>query len=367
MASEVALVRCVVTGFGSFGGVQSNPTEALVRWLSGRAWTASVPESGLEQVLITTEVLRVAARHVDCFFTDLQARLSPHGSPSTAHHVPDTQPTPPGDPATTPCGAAAPGPCAQARNEPNDPAPLGPHEPPGPQPPAPNLAVHAPRAAARTVLLHLGVASTAREFRLEARAANCAAFRIPDEDAWQPEHQPIDPAFPGGTSAWVGTSLPLARLAERLSWRGAEGGGGEGVGGEGSGGEGGGGGGGGGDGGVGLAERCVVVSEDAGRFLCNWCYFRACQLAEALGPGCDALFVHVPPFEVYGEEAQRAFLLDLVREVVGCVGGAGEGGDEGVVAGGRGARPAVLRGVELEGGAKPAAAAEGGADGYSLV
>ncbi|KXZ49054.1 hypothetical protein GPECTOR_23g14 [Gonium pectorale] len=139
------------------------------------------------------------------------------------------------------------------------------------------------------VLLHLGVAHTAAEYRLESRAYNCAAFRVPDERGWQPEAHELEPGC--GLEAWVGSRLPLVALCGALADKGHN----------------------------------VVVSEDAGRFICNWTYHRACRLAEKAASGgagyiaAHALFVHVPPFTVYGEELQRSFLIDVMKAIAECV------------------------------------------------
>ncbi|EFJ46505.1 hypothetical protein VOLCADRAFT_62493 [Volvox carteri f. nagariensis] len=129
----------------------------------------------------------------------------------------------------------------------------------------------------RLVLLHLGVASTATRYQLESRAYNCADFRVPDEAGWQPVMEEIEAGR--GLGMWVGSRLPLAGVCERLAARG----------------------------------HSVVVSEDAGRFVCNWAYYRACGLAERLG--MEAIFVHVPPFTVFGEDKQRAFILDVIQVI----------------------------------------------------
>ncbi|KAG2423457.1 hypothetical protein HXX76_015327 [Chlamydomonas incerta] len=205
------------------------------------------------------------------------------------------------------------------------------------------------------VLLHLGVANTATAFRLESRAYNCATFRVPDANGWSPQWQELEPGMPGGLEGWVGSALPLEAMAEALAAKG---------------------------------HGDVVVSTDAGRFICNWCYYRSCRhvmqierqqqqqqpapSAVAAPPsgggsgaagGTDAsshaaagtaagvaaasagysagisselsaggngaggrcrqrwhsLFIHVPPFSVYDETAQRAFLIDAIREVAARV------------------------------------------------
>jgi pyrrolidone-carboxylate peptidase len=69
----------------------------------------------------------------------------------------------------------------------------------------------------------------------------------------------------------------------------------------------------------------AVVSKDPGRYVCNYTYF--CSLdhccrkstdAPSNNPSCAnyrCLFLHVPPFEVEGKEAQLAFLLRTLEAI----------------------------------------------------
>lgn len=133
----------------------------------------------------------------------------------------------------------------------------------------------------RVVLLHFGVADMAAEYRLESRAYNCADFRVPDERGWCPRMEEIEPGQ--GLGTWVGSRLPLGIVCEQLAARGHK----------------------------------TVVSEDAGRFVCNWTYYRACRLAERYG--LEVVFVHVPPFAGLDETKQRAFLLDIIHIIASCL------------------------------------------------
>ena len=54
----------------------------------------------------------------------------------------------------------------------------------------------------------------------------------------------------------------------------------------------------------------VAISHSAGRYLCNYVYFRSLQLCSNV-PNWHALFVHVPPLEVIGQDAEMAFAVDL--------------------------------------------------------
>ena len=54
----------------------------------------------------------------------------------------------------------------------------------------------------------------------------------------------------------------------------------------------------------------VAISQSAGRYLCNYIYFKSLQLCSIV-PNWHALFVHVPPLEVIGHDAEMAFATDL--------------------------------------------------------
>ena len=62
----------------------------------------------------------------------------------------------------------------------------------------------------------------------------------------------------------------------------------------------------------------VRISEDAGKFVCNYTYFKCLHLCEALqqaGRPSYGLFVHVPTFAVVDEPRQRLFAEALVAEL----------------------------------------------------
>jgi pyroglutamyl-peptidase len=52
-------------------------------------------------------------------------------------------------------------------------------------------------------------------------------------------------------------------------------------------------------------------SIDAGRFVCNFVYYHSLRHSSA--HGTEALFVHVPAFDVVGEEVQLDFVVALLR------------------------------------------------------
>jgi pyroglutamyl-peptidase len=160
------------------------------------------------------------------------------------------------------------------------------------------------------VLVHLGVDGKRRQYSLERRAANEAHFRVPDQAGYQPQHARIDGGQ--GAAGALLSPLPLQRLGEALRAKGHE----------------------------------ARVSDDAGRFVCNWTLYRSLQLAQEGPQGLGqqegggggggqlwgSMFLHVPSFEVFPEEQQRAFVVDFLHELYALLcggGGGGGGGDEG--------------------------------------
>ena len=54
----------------------------------------------------------------------------------------------------------------------------------------------------------------------------------------------------------------------------------------------------------------VQISHSAGRYLCNFIYFKSLQHCSTF-PNWHALFVHVPPLDVIGQDEEMAFAVDL--------------------------------------------------------
>ncbi|RME98243.1 MAG: hypothetical protein D6773_14700, partial [Alphaproteobacteria bacterium] len=93
--------------------------------------------------------------------------------------------------------------------------------------------------------LHFGVAATARGFRLERSARNCAGARA-DADGALPD----DSCICAGAPQRIESAADVAGLAEQLEARGI----------------------------------CAEVSDDAGDYLCNMLFFQALLKREAGGP-----------------------------------------------------------------------------------
>lgn len=55
----------------------------------------------------------------------------------------------------------------------------------------------------------------------------------------------------------------------------------------------------------------VTISDDAGRFVCNYVYYHSLRFAEH--NGIKSLFVHVPLFLTIDEETQMQFAASLLE------------------------------------------------------
>lgn len=131
---------------------------------------------------------------------------------------------------------------------------------------------------AQVVWLHLGVNSSALKFAIERQAVNEATFRCPDELGWQPQQLPIVPED-GQISRTRQTSFSTEAILKFLKKKGYD----------------------------------VTISDNAGRFVCNYVYYHSLRLAEQRG--CRSLFVHVPPFSRIDEETQMNFVASLLEAI----------------------------------------------------
>ncbi len=124
------------------------------------------------------------------------------------------------------------------------------------------------------IFVHLGVASTRTEICLEQCAYNNADFRCPDERGWNPLQVPIEGE---GTAVTLcrRSPLPLEAICAALKSR----------------------------------FQVVRISDDPGRFLCNYCFYLS------LMRGYRAVFVHVPPFEAIPMERQLEILTALIEQL----------------------------------------------------
>jgi pyroglutamyl-peptidase len=127
------------------------------------------------------------------------------------------------------------------------------------------IASHRPRG-----LVLLGLCAEARGIRLERLARNADESRKPDNDGVVHCGRPIVPSGPASYES----SLPLGELATLAADRGV----------------------------------AVEWSRDAGGFLCNHVFYRACHEMVSAGSDASCGLIHVPPVSVLALDRQRVML-----------------------------------------------------------
>lgn len=130
----------------------------------------------------------------------------------------------------------------------------------------------------KLIWLHLGVNSGSTRFAVEWQAVNEATFRYPDELGWQPQKLPIV-LEDGEISIIKKTSCSALAILEKLKSK----------------------------------SYNVILSDDAGRFVCNYVYYHSLRFAEQKGH--KSLFVHVPLFSKIDKETQMRFVHSLLEAI----------------------------------------------------
>jgi len=125
------------------------------------------------------------------------------------------------------------------------------------------------------IWLHIGVHPEQAGFCLEKVAWNEASFRVADQRGAQPQKQLILDAPTAQPS--LRTSINVEDLAHALR----------------------------------SAEFSVETSEDPGRYLCNYIYYRSLEHSRKHHRSYS-LFLHTPPFEHQNFETQVSFLRTLL-------------------------------------------------------
>jgi len=123
--------------------------------------------------------------------------------------------------------------------------------------------------------LHLGVDERSSVFKLERCAVNECSFRIPDVNGCQPTGQAISRS-PSGPEV-LRSTVPVERIRTL----------------------------------DGLKDYTVELSDDAGKYVCNYLYYRSLEACAKAGAGARSLFLHVPP-EAVASIADGAMVVSSV-------------------------------------------------------
>lgn len=135
------------------------------------------------------------------------------------------------------------------------------------------------------ILVHLGVDQGSNAIKLESTAYNNMTFRVPDQNSYQPQESSIvsECVF----DAPLTSLLDTKKLCKQLE----------------------------------AEEWTVETSEDPGRFLCNYVYYRSLcfgskRLSMESTGQCQSLFIHVPAVEVVSLKNQVIFVKRAIEEIV---------------------------------------------------
>lgn len=210
-------IVCCVTGFGSFGDIQANPTEELAQWF---------PSTSSTGITYLSSTIMVSRDHVDAWMRD------------TFETIVDE--------------------ITSLRLETGE--------------------------EQSVYFIHLGVSETLVDgFALEQYAYNECDFRIPDVMGMQPKEEPISGDCERGSR--LETGLPVHTVAHDVASTG----------------------------------YTVSVSDDPGRYVCNYVYYRSlvgCREKATPGVTLQSLFVHVPLEDRVPLDTQKTFLVSLIRHLV---------------------------------------------------
>jgi len=221
-----------LTGFGSFPGVEANPTESLIRNLA-----TNKIRSSQKYYICRADVLPVSSHDVNCHLNEIFVEIDRNISRLTGN-------------------------AKQEDSESDD-----------------ELLTMLKDASAKTpkvVILHLGVHAGSNAFSLESKAWNEATFRSQDSRGWQPNSELII-ADNRTIAHQYDCNLRLESLRDRLGQLG----------------------------------HTVQISEDPGRYVCNWIYYNSLHRIKER-PNCSSLFVHVPMFDQIPKTEQILFFENLL-------------------------------------------------------
>ncbi len=130
------------------------------------------------------------------------------------------------------------------------------------------------------ISIHFGVNSSAKGFLVEKSSFNQLDFSIPDMCGFAPRHQCIDNQYVLDREKQTGFDVECLVKALREE-----------------------------DG------FSCSISEDPGRYCCNYIYYRSLERQSSLGKPKRSVFVHVPPFSVIDQETQIAFASRLISRL----------------------------------------------------
>lgn len=131
------------------------------------------------------------------------------------------------------------------------------------------------------LLVHLGVDCNDINIKLERTAWNDMSFRIPDVHGYQPNAMVIEDNLP--LTHVRTTTINLSNVCQFLRS---------------------------------MDESIpVVLSDDAGRYLCNYIYYKSLQIQSKFD-NSRSLFIHVPTFDKVSMDVQLNIIVEILRMII---------------------------------------------------
>lgn len=128
----------------------------------------------------------------------------------------------------------------------------------------------------RHCFVHFGVNTTISTFNIETRGVNCADFRCPDVRGVVLRRKKIVDDL--HIDEAISSDVPFEKILKDLC----------------------------------ETYECVSLSKNAGRYLCNYVYFKSLSFCKDK-PGVTCIFVHIPPFASIDLNTQVIFVVDFLR------------------------------------------------------
>lgn len=66
-----------------------------------------------------------------------------------------------------------------------------------------------------------------------------------------------------------------------------------------------------------LSKQLVEVSDDAGRFVCNYIYYQSLNFCKNVS-GTQSVFIHIPSHQTISIQEQIKFVKELLDELAKC-------------------------------------------------
>lgn len=132
--------------------------------------------------------------------------------------------------------------------------------------------------------IHLGVDSGSQKIKLEECAYNNMSFRCEDERGYSPMEVAINESCT--LDEPLKTAFDVHQICENLQESGI------------------------------VSQQELTTSQDPGRFLCNYVYYRSLTHKSALCQTRNALFIHVPSEEVIPLQRQVQIIQEILKALI---------------------------------------------------